>query len=167
MSAERSSAPASDSWRKICAGIVSPTPNRFSVMSGRAPMISATATVSPMARPRPSMTAPVTPPLECGSTTPRIISQRVAPSASAASWCRRGVCRKISRQMAVMIGRIMIDSTMPAGVTVHHRRDLMAVQFATEDMEAQMRVKDVFDPKWLLNPAKVFPLGVSAARRTG
>jgi len=32
-------------------------------------------------------------------------------------------------------------------------------------MEAQMRVKDVFDPKWLLNPAKVFPLGVSAGRR--
>jgi glycolate oxidase len=47
------------------------------------------------------------------------------------------------------------------------KRDLMSVQFAPEDMEAQMRVKDVFDPKWLLNPAKVFPLGVSAARRTG
>jgi glycolate oxidase len=32
-------------------------------------------------------------------------------------------------------------------------------------MEAQMRVKDVFDPKWLLNPAKVFPLHVSENRR--
>jgi glycolate oxidase len=47
------------------------------------------------------------------------------------------------------------------------KRDLMAVQFAPQDMEAQMRVKDVFDPKWLLNPAKVFPLENSAARRAG
>ncbi len=47
------------------------------------------------------------------------------------------------------------------------KRDLMAVQFTGPDMEAQMRVKDVFDPKWLLNPAKVFPLAASAPRRTG
>ncbi len=47
------------------------------------------------------------------------------------------------------------------------KRDLMSVQFDPVDMEAQMRVKDVFDPGWLLNPAKVFPLGVSAGRRAG
>jgi len=45
------------------------------------------------------------------------------------------------------------------------KRDLMAVQYAPEDLEIQMAVKDVFDPGWLLNPAKVFPLGSSAARR--
>jgi len=45
------------------------------------------------------------------------------------------------------------------------KRDLMKVQFAPEDMEAQLWVKDVFDPKWLLNPAKVFPLDVTASRR--
>ena len=45
------------------------------------------------------------------------------------------------------------------------KRDLMEVQFDAPDLEAQMRVKDVFDPKWLLNAAKVFPLPVSAARR--
>jgi glycolate oxidase len=45
------------------------------------------------------------------------------------------------------------------------KRDLMGVQFSAEDMEAQMRVKDVFDPNWLLNPAKVFPLDASASRR--
>ncbi|MDE3079223.1 MAG: FAD-binding protein, partial [Paracoccaceae bacterium] len=45
------------------------------------------------------------------------------------------------------------------------KRDLMAVQFAPDDLEAQMRVKDVFDPKWLLNPAKVFPLDATAKRR--
>ena len=45
------------------------------------------------------------------------------------------------------------------------KRDLMETQFRPEDLEAQMRVKDVFDPDWLLNPAKVFPLAVSAGRR--
>ena len=47
------------------------------------------------------------------------------------------------------------------------KRDLMNVQFAPADIEAQMRVKDVFDPAWLLNPAKVFPLEASASRRDG
>ena len=45
------------------------------------------------------------------------------------------------------------------------KRDLMGVQYAPADLEAQMRVKDVFDPAWRLNPAKVFPLAASAARR--
>ncbi len=45
------------------------------------------------------------------------------------------------------------------------KRDLMGVQFAAADLEAQMAIKDVFDPAWLLNPAKVFPLEVSATRR--
>ncbi|MGR3373838.1 MAG: FAD-linked oxidase C-terminal domain-containing protein [Pseudooceanicola nanhaiensis] len=45
--------------------------------------------------------------------------------------------------------------------------DLMNVQYDPVDLEAQMAVKDVFDPKWLLNPAKVFPLGASAGRREG
>ncbi|MBT9384030.1 FAD-binding protein [Pseudooceanicola sp. CBS1P-1] len=47
------------------------------------------------------------------------------------------------------------------------KRDLMDRQFAGVDLEAQMQVKDVFDPGWLLNPAKVFPLGLSAGRRAG
>ncbi|WP_116597837.1 FAD-linked oxidase C-terminal domain-containing protein [Primorskyibacter marinus] len=45
------------------------------------------------------------------------------------------------------------------------KRDLMVDQFDPLDMEAQMAVKDVFDPDWLLNPAKVFPLASSEARR--
>ncbi len=45
------------------------------------------------------------------------------------------------------------------------KRDLMVDQYAPEDLEIQMAVKDVFDPKWLLNPAKVFPLAASATRR--
>ncbi len=45
------------------------------------------------------------------------------------------------------------------------KRDLMSFQYAPEDLEAQMAVKDVFDPQWLLNPAKVFPLDASQSRR--
>ncbi|MCO4847484.1 MAG: FAD-binding protein [Yoonia sp.] len=45
------------------------------------------------------------------------------------------------------------------------KRDLMHVQFSKADLEAQMAVKDVFDPKWLLNAAKVFPLDASEPRR--
>ena len=45
------------------------------------------------------------------------------------------------------------------------KRDLMVDQYAPEDLEAQMAIKDVFDAQWLLNPAKVFPLAVSESRR--
>lgn len=45
------------------------------------------------------------------------------------------------------------------------KRDLMTTQFEPQDLEIQMKVKDVFDPKWLLNPAKVFPLEASKTRR--
>src|SRR5919199_3316741 len=38
------------------------------------------------------------------------------------------------------------------------KRDLMTVQFEPKDLEQQMRVHAVFDPAWLMNPAKVFPL---------
>ena len=73
----------------------------------------ATAIVSPSARPRPSIAPLTIPERPNGSTAMRIISQRVAPSASAASSCSRGVCRKTSRESAVMIGRIITASVMP------------------------------------------------------
>ncbi|KMO41873.1 glycolate oxidase subunit GlcD [Methylobacterium tarhaniae] len=38
------------------------------------------------------------------------------------------------------------------------KRDLMTVQYNPEDLAQQMRVRAVFDPAWLMNPAKVFPL---------
>ena len=38
------------------------------------------------------------------------------------------------------------------------KRDLMRVQFSDADLVQQMRVKAAFDPEWLLNPGKVFPL---------
>jgi glycolate oxidase len=38
------------------------------------------------------------------------------------------------------------------------KRDLMPVQFAEHELEQQRRIKSAFDPEWLLNPSKVFPL---------
>jgi glycolate oxidase len=38
------------------------------------------------------------------------------------------------------------------------KRDLMTHQFNQADLHQQMRARAVFDPDWLLNPAKVFPL---------
>lgn len=38
------------------------------------------------------------------------------------------------------------------------KRDLMTDQFTETELHQQMRVKTAFDPDWLLNPHKVFPL---------
>ena len=38
------------------------------------------------------------------------------------------------------------------------KRDLMGEQFEPEELALQRRIKGAFDPGWLLNPAKVFPL---------
>ena len=38
------------------------------------------------------------------------------------------------------------------------KRDLMRHQFTEAELHQQQRVRAVFDPAWLLNPAKVFPL---------
>ncbi len=44
------------------------------------------------------------------------------------------------------------------------KRDLMSVQFTDPELDQQRRIKSAFDPGWLLNPSKVFPLqGASAA----
>ena len=77
-------------------------------------MTIVTAIVSPIARPRPSIAAPEIPAREYGRIAVRIISQRVAPSASAASLWSGGTVDITSRVMAETIGRIMIASTSPA-----------------------------------------------------
>ncbi len=38
------------------------------------------------------------------------------------------------------------------------KRDLMPVQFTPGELRLQRNIKSAFDPAWLLNPAKVFPL---------
>ena len=94
--------------------MVSPTAKMLAVMSGRAPISRATATVSPIARPNPSMTAPVMPPVEWGNTTPRIISQRVAPNARAPALSVGGTVVNTSLVTEVMIGVTINASTRAA-----------------------------------------------------
>jgi len=43
------------------------------------------------------------------------------------------------------------------------KRDLMEVQYSPSDLAVQMRIKSIFDPNWLLNPGKVFPLSALEA----
>ena len=38
------------------------------------------------------------------------------------------------------------------------KRDLMRHQYSDVDLAQQMAVRAAFDPQWLLNPSKVFPL---------
>jgi glycolate oxidase len=38
------------------------------------------------------------------------------------------------------------------------KRDLMIVQFNPTELDQQRKIKSAFDPGWLLNPGKVFPL---------
>jgi glycolate oxidase len=42
------------------------------------------------------------------------------------------------------------------------KRDLMHVQFLPHELDQQRRIKTAFDPAWLLNPHKVFPLEAGA-----
>ena len=60
------------------------------------------------------MTPPMIPERAYGSTASQIISQRVAPSASAASRCERGTAMSTSRVTAEMYGSTMIARMQPA-----------------------------------------------------
>ena len=65
-------------------------------------------------------------------------------------------------QLCVAVGGCL---TGEHGVGIE-KRDLMRVQFTPTDLDVQMRIKTAFDPKWLLNSAKVFPLdGRQAAQQ--
>ena len=46
------------------------------------------------------------------------------------------------------------------------KRDLMGVQFSEIELDQQRRIKSAFDPDWLLNPSKVFPLTDAPAAAT-
>ena len=47
------------------------------------------------------------------------------------------------------------------------KRDLMGVQFTEIELDQQRRIKTAFDPEWLLNTAKVFPLRPEAPSTPG
>lgn len=76
------------------------------------------------------------------------------------------VCEQLGADILKLCVEVGGCLTGEHGVGVE-KRDLMHVQFNAADLEAQLRVKDVFDAGWLLNPAKVFPLDVTASRRAG
>ena len=71
-----------------------------------------------------------------------------------------------AEQFGADILRLCVESggclTGEHGVGIE-KRDLMPVQFSATELAQQRRIKDAFDPQWLLNPAKVFPLEGAAA----
>ena len=76
-------------------------------------MTIVTAIVSPTALPSPSNVAPNNPDLASDKII-LDVSQRVAPSANAASRCAVGIAFRTSREIDVIIGRIMIARINPA-----------------------------------------------------
>lgn len=73
----------------------------------------------------------------------------------------------VEKERAELCGAEVLELCVKAGgcLTGEHgvgveKRELMLSQFSRTDLEQQMRIKDVFDPDWLLNPAKVFPLDI-------
>ena len=66
-----------------------------------------------------------------------------------------------AEQFGADILRLCVDVggclTGEHGVGVE-KRDLMGVQFSEIELNQQRRIKSAFDPDWLLNPSKVFPL---------
>jgi glycolate oxidase len=75
---------------------------------------------------------------------------------------------ELCEQMGAEVLRLCVEVggclTGEHGVGIE-KRDLMFDQYNPDDIEAQLIVKDVFDPKWLLNAAKVFPLSATETRR--
>ena len=74
------------------------------------------------------------------------------------------LCEKFGAEILKLCVEVGGCLTGEHGVGIE-KRDLMNVQYDPADLEAQMAIKDVFDPAWLLNAAKVFPLETSETRR--
>jgi len=74
------------------------------------------------------------------------------------------ICEEFGAEVLKLCVEVGGCLTGEHGVGVE-KRDLMMHQYSAADLDAQMALKDVFDPAWLLNPAKVFPLALSNAHR--
>jgi glycolate oxidase len=72
---------------------------------------------------------------------------------------RAELCGEKILKLCVALGGCL---TGEHGVGIE-KRELMSVQFNEVDLAQQMRIKSVFDPDWLLNPGKVFPLKAQEA----
>jgi FAD/FMN-containing dehydrogenase len=69
-------------------------------------------------------------------------------------------------QAVVEAGSQILATCIAMGGTIsgehgigHEKRDALSLVFDTEDLAAMGRVRDVFDPKRLFNPDKIFPSG--------
>ena len=77
----------------------------------------------------------------------------------------------VESEKAEMAGNDILKLCVDAGgcLTGEHgvgieKRDLMTHQYSKTDLDQQMRVRAAFDPQWILNPSKVFPLEGRAGR---
>ena len=71
-------------------------------------------------------------------------------------WLRRW-CSGLVACRCLRLGRRCGCLTGEHGVGIE-KRDLMRCQFDDADLAQQIRVRAAFDPRWLLNTDKVFPL---------
>jgi glycolate oxidase len=70
------------------------------------------------------------------------------------SFARAEACGADILTLCVEVGGCL---TGEHGVGIE-KRDLMTKQFTKPELDQMRRIKSAFDPDWLLNPAKVFPL---------
>ncbi|HZV76846.1 MAG TPA: FAD-linked oxidase C-terminal domain-containing protein [Candidatus Babeliales bacterium] len=72
------------------------------------------------------------------------------------------------RQVAAVVetGNAILQSAIDLGGTISgehgigwEKRDAMTRVYSTADLATMARVRDVFDPSWMLNPEKIFPSG--------
>lgn len=78
--------------------------------------------------------------------------------------------KRDARQVAAVVeaGNDILQAAVDLGGTIsgehgigYEKRDGMTRIFSTNDLAAMGRVRDVFDPKRLLNPEKIFPAGAA------
>ena len=76
--------------------------------------------------------------------------------------------RRETKQVAAVIetGNEILQACVELGGTISgehgvgvEKREAMTLVYSTEDLAAMANVRDVFDPKWNLNPEKIFPAG--------
>ncbi len=92
--------------RAACSGLFG--------MSPELPASISTTIVSPMARPRPSMTAAKMPLDAAGTTTLYVVCQWVLPSASEPCRIAAGTLCSASSEIEMIVGSVMMPTTMPA-----------------------------------------------------
>jgi glycolate oxidase len=80
--------------------------------------------------------------------------------------------RSIPKQVQAVIesGNAILQTAISLGGTISgehgigfEKRDAMKAVYSTADLATMARVRDVFDPKQMLNPEKIFPAGAQCA----